>query len=236
MISTSSGDPTSYGADNHISFSNFRVMCLLIRLHNGYFSFATIFNEHGGAGSSWSDKTIGDAEPLLPGMSFLGCSKDSRHFYAMDGILATLNKSTGEFSTSLMPSTEDWSGWKKYNKNVRVIDSRDGATRIIVISEDNSAKVFARLGGGEWALERSVLLSEVTYGLSGYQPSFFNHRLCISTNGPGFVILMTQPAAPWFFSIDLETMKVALAASDMGRIVYQCELPWPPALKVCLGN
>ncbi|TVT99874.1 hypothetical protein EJB05_54727, partial [Eragrostis curvula] len=226
------------GADSHINFSNFRVMCLFIRRHDDYFSFATVFNEVGGAGSSWSDKTIGDAEPLLPVMSFLGCTKDSWHFYALDGILATLNKSTGEFSTSLLPSTEDWSSlpWKKCYMNVGVIDSHDGATRIVVISEDNSAKVFARLDGGEWALERRLMLSEVTRGLSGYRPSFFNHRLCISTNGPGFVILTAQPAAPWFFSIDLETMKVALAASDMGHIVYQSELPWPPALKACLGN
>ncbi|TVT99877.1 hypothetical protein EJB05_54730, partial [Eragrostis curvula] len=102
--------------------------------------------------------------------------------------------------------------------NVGIVDSCDGVLRIIVILEHNSAKVFARLDVSEWVLERRVTLSVVTRGLSGYRPSFFNHRLCISTNSPGFVILMAQPAAPWFFSIDLETMKVALAACDMGRI------------------
>jgi hypothetical protein len=94
--------------------------------------------------------------------------------------------------------------------------------------------VFVRLDDGKWTVENRAVLSELTRGLQGYQPSFFMHGLYLVTRVPGFVILSPRKnKEPSFFSIQLDTMEVALAPGNMGWMVYRSELPWPLALHTC---
>ncbi|TVU49448.1 hypothetical protein EJB05_00761 [Eragrostis curvula] len=205
-------------AGSHIGISNFRVICLnLFESDNDIFS---IFNEAGGAGSSWSHRSTGGLKSKLVRGS-LGVTMDSLYFMSKDWKLATLNKSSGEFSTSLMPPIEEV--MRQYAllrapEVCAVINGRDGKLRVFFIFPDNSVKVFVRLDAGDWTLESSVLLSEAARGLPGYNPSYFERpkQTIITKRRPGFVILMPRCRGLWSFSIDLETMEVALALPGIG--------------------
>jgi hypothetical protein len=91
-------------------------------------------------------------------------------------------------------------------------------------------------------LENKVMLSKVTCGLPGYQPSFFNKPLTIMRRGVGFVVISPQEPKqqwPWPFSVDLKTMEVAPAADGTRKKmpiygIYPCEFPWPPVLQAFL--
>ncbi|CAN6361565.1 unnamed protein product [Urochloa humidicola] len=211
-----------------ISMSNFRVLCMFINsdgaLHVSVFT----------SGSSWSEKNIDHIEPIRQFPDFLGHAGGSHYFYVAGSILIQLDGSTGDFTSTVLPAIEDWG----QRDDRSVAEGRDGKPRIFTLF-DSTMKVFARLDGGEWALEKSVLLSEATSGLPGYQPSFFNHGQyqCILTCGTGFVTL--SPGfnnGQWQYSIDLQTMEAELATGDMGPMEYWCELPWPPALHACLDR
>ncbi|CAN6352153.1 unnamed protein product [Urochloa humidicola] len=216
-----------------ISMSNFRLICLFLGIGVTLTSTFT-------AGSSWSEKNI---DPMAPGFgpefrlpAILGRASGSLFFYTRDGsrTLIGLDGSTGVFSSSMLPANEDWDA--HIRKYICVLtEGCNGKPRIVVFF-DGTMKVFARLDS-EWALEKKILLSEVTCSLPGYPSLFLGHN--ISTMGVGFFILSNRVfgiGEPWPFSVNLETMETAPAAKNVGRIAYQCELPWPPVLQACLNR
>lgn len=148
-----------------------------------------------------------------------------------DDQLIQLDGTTGEFSLSeLSLHLEDGFDFHYSNENFYVAECLDDGKPRIVAVFDETLKVFTRVGDGDWALEKSIILSEATRGLPGYKPAFFEKPMNILTRGPGFVILSPQALEKWLVSVDLETMEVALAEEDMGTVVYGCQIPWPPAL------
>ncbi|CAL4905617.1 unnamed protein product [Urochloa decumbens] len=203
-----------------IGMSNFRVLCMFDR--NGVTHVAMFTS-----GSSWSDKNIDHI--ALQDPDFLGHAGGSHYMYVDGSILIKLDSSTGDFTSSVLPAIEDWD--QRYDRFVA--EGRDGKPRIFTVF-DSTMKVFARLDSGEWALEKSVLLSEATSGLPGYEPAFFYHGQVILFRGSGFVTLYPEVEVEWQYSINLQTMEVELANGDKGRILRWCELPWPPALHACL--
>ncbi|CAN6361568.1 unnamed protein product [Urochloa humidicola] len=206
-----------------IGMSNFRVLCMI--KHDGVMHVAMFT-----LGSSWSDKNMDHIAPMLYCLDFLGHAGGS-HYYVNGSILIKLDGSTGDFTSSVLPAIEDWD----QIDDCFVAEGRDDKPRIITLS-DSTMKVFARLDSGEWALEKSVLLSEATSGLPGYQPSFFNHDQRILIQGTGFVTFYPDVEINWQYSINLQTMEAKLAERDDGRMLYRCELPWPPALHTCLDR
>ncbi|CAN6270700.1 unnamed protein product [Urochloa humidicola] len=211
-------------ADGGISMSNFRVLCTFRR---GDTMHATVL----AMDSPWSEKSIDHIAPTFVLSRLLGRGGGSWYFYGGDSVLIKLDGSTGEFSSSVLPAIDDWDFLISKDRCF-VTDGRDGKPRIFVVV-NRTMKVFVKLdGGGEWALDKSVLLSEATRRLRAYQPSAFNNDPIVETRGYGFIIL--RPWYLWPFSIDLDTMDTAPVTCEMGTMVYQCELPWPPALRACL--
>lgn len=213
-------------ADGLISMSNFRVLCTFSR---GVVTQAAMF----AVNSTWSKKSIDHIAPSSVLSRLFGRGGDSWYFYGGDNTLISLDGSTGEFSSSVLPAIEDWDVLI-LGSRCFVTDGRDGKPRIFTVVK-NTMKVFARLNGGEWTLDKRVLLSEATRRLKAYQPSSFSRSPSILTSGAGLVVLSPQYGGIWPFSIDLDTMDSAPVTRDMGKMVYRCELPWPPALHTCLS-
>ncbi|TVT99878.1 hypothetical protein EJB05_54731, partial [Eragrostis curvula] len=237
-------------AGGRIGMSNFRVFFELCHaLGDGVPHTAAVFAA-AGDGSSWSEKAMdqimaprhGCAEktafvsPHYCRARVLGTVAGSRYTYLEGGTLVALDCSTGEFSSSQLPANSKYS-WDltSWPFSFHAVEGYDGEPRIFTLFFDEM-RVFARSDddGDDWRLETSLRLGEATRGLPGYDPSFFTgvKGFKLLTRGPGFVILNTpvNPARWSTFSVNLETMEVAPAADDLGKIVYQCELPWPPTL------
>lgn len=186
---------------------------------------------------SWSHhKNIDHIAPSSALSRLLGRGGDSWYFYGGDSVLITLDGSTGKFSSSVLPAIEDWD-FLTSGSRCFVTDGRHGKARIFTVA-NNTLKVFTRIDGGDWALAKSVLLSEAARRLRAYQPSFFSLEPSILTMGAGFVVLSPQheSLSLWPFSIDLETMDTAPVTCTMGKMVYRRELPWPPTLHAGLDR
>ncbi|CAL4891375.1 unnamed protein product [Urochloa decumbens] len=211
-------------AGSRISMSNFRVLCMF--LCHGFTHTAMLT-----VGSSWNEKSICHAAPNFHSTSFLGRAGGSQYFCAEGRTLVHLDCSTGDFTSSAIKDLD----FDQERCNIFVTELRDGKPHIITVS-NNTLKVFERLDSGEWALQKSALLPEVTHQLPGYKPSFFYSDQEILARGKGFVILSPQSADSWQYSVDLETMEVELTTCDMKPIVYRYELPWPPALHARLDR
>ncbi|TVU49455.1 hypothetical protein EJB05_00768, partial [Eragrostis curvula] len=198
---------------NCIGVSNFRMLCWI---HRNRVSHTAVFMASDESNCSWSKMAICQGMPSLA-IRPLGRVGGDFYFYNQGGMLSVLDYVTGESSTSMLPATEDWD----MRSNFGITEGRDGKPRMLTAFDDN-LKVFARLNGGEWALEKRVLLSEVTRSLPGYQPSFFSYHLTIIAKGVGFITLVPkllpcdQPRA---FSVDLETMVAAPAVEGMGVLI-----------------
>ncbi|CAL4898291.1 unnamed protein product [Urochloa decumbens] len=216
-------------AGGRICMTNFRVRCVLYSVGHTQTAMFTI---SGDTGLLWSEKTIDHSAPQFGFSHSLGHAGGSWYFYVKGcRTLIVLDGSTGDFSSSVLSPLEDWD-LHTCIYNFFVTNGRDGMPRIITVIYD-TMKVFVKLDGCEWALEKTVLLSEATQGLPGYQPCFFNRPQNVLMRSEGFVVLSPEDGGPWPFSINLETMEVAPAAY-MGLMNYRCELPWPPALHACL--
>ncbi|CAL4898319.1 unnamed protein product [Urochloa decumbens] len=209
-----------------ISMSNFRLLCLF---HSNGVTCTSIFT----AGSSWSEKSIDPMAPSIQHSRTLGHASGSLYFYVegRSRTLTVLDGSNGEFSSSLLPAIENWD-FHMQRYNCCVTEGCDGQPRIIVVF-DNAMKVFARLDSTEWALEKKILLLEAIHSLPGYHPG---HHHIIQTMGQGFIILLQGSGPAYTFSVNLETMEAAPAENNMGLRVYQCKLPWPPALHAGLDR
>ncbi|CAM0148402.1 unnamed protein product [Urochloa decumbens] len=209
----------------HISMSNFRVLC--------------IFETHADAdmytvGSSWSKKNIRHIVPSFVNWCFMGYGGGCWYFVKGTTLIA-LDGNTGDFSSSEFPPLlDDWDP-HAWDIDLSVTDGRDGKLRILAVF-NGTMKMFVRLEGGEWALEKVVLLSEATCGLPGYKPSFFSESQYVLRVGEGYAILSQYIKEPLIFSINLETMEAAPATESMTQMVYVCKLPWPPTLHACLDR
>ncbi|RLN29995.1 uncharacterized protein C2845_PM05G03540 [Panicum miliaceum] len=195
--------------------SNFRVLCMF-RLDG--ITQATMFT----VDSSWSNKNIGDITPSLQWPDFLGRAGGSRYFCIEGRILVELDGSTDDSSPSVLPAIEESYQRCKYF----VTEGRDGKPRFVTVF-NNTMKVLAKFHSGEWALENSVLLSEATRGLPGYQPSFFIY-------GQDILTRVCRTVAP--YSIDLETMEAEPTTGDMGPMEYRKQGPssgsgWAPVAR-----
>ncbi|CAN6329607.1 unnamed protein product [Urochloa humidicola] len=210
---------------SRISISNFRVLCMF---DCSGVTHTSIFT----TGSSWSKNKINRVAPNIRRTVSCGRAAGCWYFYdrARCSRLYKLDGSTGKFSYSVLPATESWD----FDMGTyRIAEGCDGKPRIIVLFND--VKVFARLDSTGWALEKKILLWEAVRDLPGSAASFIGvHH--IVTVGVGFVIVTQEFGGSWPFSVNLETGEAALVANNMGGVVYQCELPWPPALHACLDR
>ncbi|CAN6348220.1 unnamed protein product [Urochloa humidicola] len=187
-------------------------------------------------GLSWSEKNTDRIAPSLKYKFPVGQGGGCWYF-VRGSTLIILDGSTGDFSSSeLPPLAENWDS-HAFNHDFFITNGQDGKLRIFILF-DGTMKVFVRPEGGEWALEKRVLLSEATRNLPGYKPSFFSHPQYAVRVDPGYVILSayTEKGDTWIFSINLETMEAASVTESMTFMVYGCELPWPPTLHACLDG
>ncbi|TVU49453.1 hypothetical protein EJB05_00766, partial [Eragrostis curvula] len=224
---------------DRISMSNFRVLCELSRRSDGVNVTAMFTGGATDSSSSWGEKKAAvDVAPPWPLLRLMGRAAGKWYFYFQSRKMIVFDGSTGEFSSSMLPPIVDWD-LHIWHFKFYVTEGRDRKPRVFTVFDD-TMKVLAMMDddGGEWAPEKTVLLSEATRGLPGYKPSFFNQPLNILTRAPGFVILSTRTEDWWTFSIDLETMEAALAPAeeDLGAMAYPCELPWPPPFHACLDQ
>ncbi|CAN6334654.1 unnamed protein product [Urochloa humidicola] len=216
-------------AGSCIGMSNFRVVCIL----NDYDEDMRVVVYT--MGSSWSKKNMDHIVPSLKCLGEMGHGGGCWYF-VQGRALIILDSSTGDFSSSELPPlalVEDWDSRDSYD-DFFITNGRDGKLRIFTVF-DGTMKVFVRLEGGEWMLEKRVLLSEATCGLPGYKPSFFSTPQFVHMVGAGYVILSPIDDS-WMFSINLETMEAASVVKSMASRVYGCELPWPPTLHACLDG
>ncbi|KAL6622522.1 hypothetical protein ACP70R_032401 [Stipagrostis hirtigluma subsp. patula] len=243
-----------------IGMSNFRVLC---EFDLSYVAHVASFAVAGGGGgrddcddgASWSEAAVNRVVPRPDRLCSLGRAAGSWYFVAEvdDTVevttLVVLDGGTGEFSSYEFVAIAEDDDWDlvhrtpRLDHRSRVAEGRDGEARVINVLDNGRVEVFARLdGGGVWALEESALLPEAARALPGYRPSFFYKRLDVVTAGPGFVVLAPPPTtsrgddaaeAPWCFSLDLDSMQVALAPDDMGPMVYRCEAASSPRHRHC---
>jgi len=242
------GEADTAGA--RIGMSNFRVLYMF----EHYFDMCpgtAIFTAGSSGSPSWGSWTprLAFSSPDdainqdLENMHDMGLAGGSQYFYVRGRNLVVLDRSSGEFSRAVFPPPSENQGgggddfdvdlimWRAFS---HATDGRDGEPRIFTVF-DETMKVYAKLDGGEWALEKSLSLREATRGLPGYKDEFFgqpHQRLDIVTRGPGYVTLspgIVETTWEWLISVDLETMQVA-ATADMGAVMYRCEFPWPPVL------
>ncbi|CAL5020792.1 unnamed protein product [Urochloa decumbens] len=210
-------------AGSRISMTNFRVLCVF-DTHCAMYTVS----------SSWSKKNIGLIAPSSRGLRLMGHGGGCWYF-VQGRALIIVDGNTGDFSfAELPPLVEDWDSHASV-RDFFITNGRDGKLRIFTVF-DGTMKVFLRLEGGEWALEKRVLLSEATRGLPGYEPSFFSKPQYVLRIGVEYVILSPYAGQTWIFSINLETMEAASAVRTMTPMVYGCELPWPPTLHACLDG
>jgi hypothetical protein len=102
---------------------------------------------------------------------------------------------------------------------------------------ENDLKVFVRWrhpasGDDEWVLERHLGLAEATAGLPGREESFFQQGTMIATANTKYVVLtpiLPRPDETWFFSVELDTVRVE--RTKYNGEVYPYEIPWPPVLR-----
>ncbi|CAL4905624.1 unnamed protein product [Urochloa decumbens] len=214
-------------AGGRISLSNFRVLGMFNdREGDTHVAMYTV-------GSSWSEKNIDHITPSFNCSCLMGHGGGCWYF-VQGRALIILDGSTSDFSSSeLPPLVEDWDS-HALDRDFFITNGRDGKLRIFTVF-DGTMKVFVRLEGGEWMLEKRVLLSEATRDLPGYKPSFFSTHQFVHMVGAGYVILSPMDDL-WMFSINLETMEAAPAVESMASWVYGCELPWPPTLHACLDG
>ncbi|CAN6334645.1 unnamed protein product [Urochloa humidicola] len=179
-----------------------------------------------------------DDDQDLWGLLDIGRAGGCQYFYAQGQNLVVLDVSTGEFSYSVFsPSWTDDFGVCKWRKSrLCTADGSDGKARIFTVF-DETMRVYGKPdgGGGEWTLEKSLLLPEVAHTLPGYNDEAFEY-VVVDTKCPGYVILSLKTALDkWIISVDLVTMQVALVAKDMGPpVMYPCEIPWPPVLNISM--
>ncbi|CAO1939538.1 unnamed protein product [Urochloa humidicola] len=228
-------DGTATEVGGRISISNFRVLCMF-HCSDGVMHTAMLT-----VGSSWSEKSICHAVPNFHSTKFLGHAGGFGYFCVEGRSLVILDGSTGDFTSSVFPAIGVLNFYMD-RCNFFVTELRDGKPCIITVS-DITLKVFERLDSGEWALEKSVLLQEVTRGLPGYKPPFFYGDQDILTRGtrsvilsPRCEVLCPQFTEKWRYSVNLETMEAERASCDMGLMVYRCDLPWPPVLHAHLDR
>ncbi|KAL6847006.1 hypothetical protein ACP4OV_022859 [Aristida adscensionis] len=235
-------------ASGRIGMSSFRVLCELAvegRAHVAVFAAAG-GGDAGEGSSSWGEVAVNLAAPNPRLKRLLGRAAGCWYFHdAAEETLVVLDGRTGELTAwpflavdrgrrKLLLPYEDGEGCSC------VTDGGDGEPRLVDVLAGGRMDVFTRRGGGEWALEKSVLLPKAARCLPGFRPSFFYHRPEVVTAGLGFVVLAPSPTSrgpePWCVSVDLGTMEVALAPDDMGAMVYRCELPPPPPLPLLDGD
>ncbi|CAL5092750.1 unnamed protein product [Urochloa decumbens] len=136
------------------SLPNFRVLCMFCDRYSGL--HAVMYT----VGSSWSKKNTDHIAPSFKRLHLMGHGPDCWYF-TRGRALIILDGSTGDFSSSdLPPLLEDWDSHAS-DSDFFITNGQDGKPRIFTVF-DGTMKVFVMLEGGEWVLEKRVLLSEAT--------------------------------------------------------------------------
>ncbi|PAN11616.1 hypothetical protein PAHAL_2G228900 [Panicum hallii] len=224
------------GESGGIGMENFRVV---FKLHTrGVHSTAAMLTMRSGRRQSWHRISIdelfrnaGPSDQLVP---------SSVYWFNAGRSVAALDRSTGEFSSVLLPQVEDWN-FHKEMYGLTVIAGHDGTARLVVLSWScGDLMVFARLpqggGCGEWALAKRIRLWEVCRDLPGYAYDpllFMSESALIHTDGTPVILISPWRMKRWWFHLDVETVEVAPAPDPDVATAYPCELPWPPTLRAC---
>ncbi|CAN6173988.1 unnamed protein product [Urochloa humidicola] len=187
----------------------------------------------GPGGGSWEKVCIEEQQMSLMGLT-KGCVL---YWYAGGRTVVALDRSTAEISSfALSGSIEAWHSF--HADSTAVAAGRDGEPRVVTVAgAGGHLKVFSRLqggnggAGGEWALEKSVPLSEAMRSLTECDRSLLRSRtFTFAHNNEGKLLLRVHAGTvlPCLYHLDVET--VELESVDDYGLAYPCELPWPPAL------
>ncbi|CAN6162311.1 unnamed protein product [Urochloa humidicola] len=230
------------GGEGGDTMSSFRVLSVLYERDRSRYRFGTpracVFapGSDGGWRICWH--ATGDNDevelPLMEMIHMAGRVGARVYWGIEDGTVLVLDEITLKFSLLTFPAQMRG----QYRRtNFRVIGGMDGNTVRVVRVHSDELKVFGRLPeSGEWVVERSVVLRDVTAGLSGWEDyRFFNLPARIVAAGDTFVVL-TPVEKLWLFSVEHETME-AEREHVRNRHVgpsYPCALPWPPLLQACV--
>ncbi|CAO1939555.1 unnamed protein product [Urochloa humidicola] len=145
-------------AGGRIGMSNFRVIWMFIHYdvaeRASYTGTAMFVAGNRGTSCSCTDPKI-----TLGSWSDLGRAGGSWYFYTEGRNLVVLDGSTGKLSHSVLPPpSKNWVDdfdLHIWGSKFYVADGRDGKPRIFTVF-DETMKVYARLDGGEWALEKRL--------------------------------------------------------------------------------
>ncbi|CAL5080926.1 unnamed protein product [Urochloa decumbens] len=152
------------------------------------------------------------------------------YWYTGQGKVLAFDKTSADFSCSLLPDMEEWS-LPVGQTELGVTAGRDGKDRVVHSGDGGKMKVFVRLQGssGDWGLEKIIELSMVTCGLPGYLPWVFSEEpAIIEILRSPMLVLRLQRRLLWY-GLDVVTGE----AEDVSGFVdfpHPCELPWPPRL------
>ncbi|CAL5080920.1 unnamed protein product [Urochloa decumbens] len=226
------GDNVQSGG-NSFSISRFKVLCLLHcynRIRAGVFTW----------GESWQETSIESNS-----MELIGLAMGSMYWYAGDRKVVTLDQSSNEFSSFLLPDIEDWDCHIK-NHRLAITAGRDGRACIVVGVTGGDMKVFSRLpvpgGNCEWVLKKRMALFMAIRSLQWHEPWYFNPQP-ISNHRTGAVLivattvsLLPQQRTPLMIRLDIETMAVERMPDPNLGTAYPCELAWPPVFRACTDH
>ncbi|KAL6629547.1 hypothetical protein ACP70R_029312 [Stipagrostis hirtigluma subsp. patula] len=222
------------GEDGGISMSNFRV---LYRFDLGHPAYVFTMAE----GGDWRPLEGDDLEHLgmphhvagrVDGSLCLGLE--------MAGEAIALDNDSLEFYQINLPTRKGPSVSEEGFSTFRVVHASGGVARIVHVYGDE-LEVFRQVdvGGRGWVMERSIpRMSEATRELPGYPRKRFDWILELHASGAGFVVLSVLALGRrWLFSVDVETMEMAVVPEKTYHgATCPYTLPWPPLLQACTGK
>ncbi|CAL5080925.1 unnamed protein product [Urochloa decumbens] len=156
----------------------------------------------------------------------MGHTAAAVYWYTGRRKVLALDKTTAEFSCSLLPDMEEWS-LSMGQTELGVTAGRDGKDRVVHSGVGGKMKVFVRLQGssGDWELEKIIELPVLTCAL----PLFFSEPAFIERHRSPMLVLRLSWYKPLWFRLDVEN-GVAESVSGFVDFPHLCELPWPPHL------
>ncbi|RCV11307.1 LOW QUALITY PROTEIN: hypothetical protein SETIT_2G175400v2 [Setaria italica] len=204
------GDGTEEGCDG---MSNFRVLCVLQGYNRTY---AGVFTS---GSTSWWGRIFGGQWT-----STLGLTTRSIYFYSGEGRVTSMDLSTAGRVII------DWDGGDGHMSwcSMTVTAGRESEPLVVVGELGCNVKVYARQhgSGGEWALQKSIELSEATRGLLRFGCWDLIQAASLSHYRPGSVLIQQESGSRvTCFRLDVETVEMQMLP-DQNAYSIEVPLPW----------
>ncbi|TVT99178.1 hypothetical protein EJB05_55470, partial [Eragrostis curvula] len=241
------------GFSRNVSFSDFRVTCLLYERSPG------MADDVGEAVSCFYNRaprsrrriTGWNTQCVVTSSCILLHGAESTHYAGRAAGLVFWV--VGDDDGTVLAASIDQSGFRRYRLPEHLWGSSQPGSSFRFVEE--SVDVYPRLvrlvslvgdelrvylgnlyNSSEWQLERTLQMSQVTRGLKGYKECFFATTVKIVGEGPGYVVMTPAEEETWLFSLDLRTMRVECdhSRNRLPGKVYTYELETPPVVRACV--